>query len=425
MKFNVKVKKREEGAKIEQFVREAMNVEDLVGQLQTEGYFVLSVQESGSKKQTFTQQERENAADQSKKKVTKFSEITLFETVKGSDLLSFFIQLIALLKAGVPILRSLGIIEKGIKKGLLKKVLQGAIEKISQGFSLSRALAQYPKVFPPFWFGLIQAGEASGSLPEVLTEIKNYQESSERFKSKLTSAMVYPVILICFCIGALSIFMVKVIPTFEKVFQSFGRNRKLPEVTQLVLDSSRFMQSHFILIVLVIVFFIMAYAYFNRRRESKRWIDSFKLQIPVVSTFITEVAIVRFARGLGTMVRAGTPIIQALEIASTLVGTVPIEDRVERAKESVKKGSGVAMALEKEGAFPVFVTQLISVGEESGQLDRFLEVIANFFEERVNATIQRLSVIIEPMVILFMGVIVGTLVISMFLPLIEISTGGL
>lgn len=423
MRFQVRARRREGIARVEKFIRQDSSPESLVAKLQAEGYLVLSIQDlDAEKKGIFGQAPKKRTYEKAVKR--RFSEIALFEKVKGYELVAFFVQLIALLKAGVPILRSLSIIEQGLKRGLLKRIMQTTIARISQGFSLSNALAQYPKVFPAFWGGLIEAGEASGTLPEVLGEIQKYQETTEKFKRKLISAMVYPVILICFCIGAISIFMIKVIPTFEQVFKSFMGGKKLPQITLFVLETSRFLQRHYEFILIGVFVLGGLYAFMKSKRTTRKWLDKAKLQIPVLSTFLMEVAIVRFARGLGTMVRAGVPIIRSLEISSRLVGNIVIEDRVEVAKEDVKKGSSVAQALEKHEAFPVFVTQLVSVGEESGALEKFLDVIANFYEERVDATIQRLSVIIEPIIILFMGIVVGTLVISMFLPLIEISTGG-
>jgi len=428
VKFRIRVQKKETGAKIEQFMREDVGAEELVRRFQGEGYLVLSVQDPTTAKAGFFPFfKRQKGKKTQLKQPKKISGITLFEKVSGSELLSFFVQLIALLRAGIPILRALSIIEQGLHKGLLKKIILATSAKISQGYNLSNALADFPKVFPSFWFGLIEAGEASGTLPDVLAEIQKYQETSEKFKRKLISALVYPIILICFCIAAVIIFMVKVIPTFEKVFTNsiiFGGNKKLPQITQFVLDTSRFFQANIAWILLGIAAIVTIYAYMNRRRKTKKYLDQVRLQIPVVKTFLMEIAIVRFSRGLGTMIKAGIPIIRALEIASRLVGNVVIEDRIELAKEDVKKGNSTAQALEKHHAFPVFVTQLIAVGEETGSLDKFLEVVAQFHEERVDATITRLSTMIEPMIILFMGIVVGTLVISMFLPLIEISTGG-
>lgn len=425
MRFEVRARKKSEGAKLEKFVREDSSVDALVPKLQAEGYFVLSARNLDAvKKGFFGKIQEAGKKAQSAKQAGVLSEIVLFEKVSGYELISFFVQLIALLRAGVPILRSLSIIEQGLKKGLLKKIVRGTAAKISQGFSLSHALAAYPKAFPPFWGGLIEAGEASGKLPDVLSEIQKYQETTEKFKRKVTSAMIYPAILICFSIGAIAVFMIKVIPTFEKVFQGFGRKKGLPPITQFVLDTSRFMQANVEWFMLAIFAVASLYVYLSSKRHTKKWLDAGKLQIPLLQNFLMEVAIVRFSRGLGTMVRSGISIIKALEIASRIVGNVVIEDKIDLAKEEVKRGSSVAQGLERHHVFPVFVTQLISVGEESGALEKFLEVLSNFYEERVDATVQRISVMIEPIIILFMGIVVGTLVISMFLPLIEISTGG-
>ena len=429
-KFAVKARNKEhDSKKVEQFFRESDRVEDLIRELQAEGYLILSIQDTATQKKGFFSFRKKKTQDPAlagvpaKKSFLSFN-MTMFDKVSGSDLLSFFVQMVALLKAGVPILRSLTIIEQGLTKGMLKKILISVKGKISQGFSLSTAMAEYPKVFPYFWLGLIEAGETSGNLPDVLEEIRQYQESSQKFKSKLISAMVYPAILICFSVGALTIFMIKIIPTFETVFKSMLHGQKLPAVTQFVLDLSRFLQKDIIWILLTIGGIIAGLIYMSSRRHTKRILDQAKLRFPVWGGFLMDIAIVRFSRGLATMVKSGTPIIRSLEISSRLIGNVVIEDKIELAKEDVKKGNTVATALEKYKTFPIFVTQLISVGEESGSLEQFLTVVANFFEERVNAFIARLSSVIEPVIILFMGIVVGTLVISMFLPLIEISTGG-
>lgn len=425
MKFRVRAKKRDQpNAKTEEFFREAEKPDDLVGLLQTEGYLVLAVEDTSAVKTGLFGKRVSKKEQKPAPSGKRYSGFVLFESVQGYELSSFFIQLVALLRAGVPILRSLSIVEHGLKKGLLKKVVVATISKISQGYSLSSSFRDYPSVFPSFWLGLIEAGEASGTLPDVLEEIQKYQETSDRFKKKVTSAMVYPAILISFSIGAIAVFMVKVIPTFEKVFQGLGRGKKLPEITQFVLDTSRFMQHNFQNIIIAIVGAVALYQFFIKRPRGKYVIDSVKLKIPLIRSFLLEVAIVRFTRGLATMVRSGIPILQALEIASRLVGNAVIEGKILRAREDVRQGHTLAMPLEKYKVFPIFVTQLISVGEESGNLDKFLDVVSKFYEERVDATIQRISVSIEPIILLLMGGVVGTLVVSMFLPLIAISTGG-
>ncbi len=423
MKFHIRARKRESNSKTESFVRQAASPDELVLALQNEGYLVLSVIDSEAKKGEFLRQLgfKNQSFSQTLKKLSGSS---MFEFVSGTQLSFFFIQLVALLRAGVPILRSLSVIEQGLQKGLLKKITLGTIAKISQGFSLSSTLKDYPKAFPSFWLGLIEAGEESGTLPDVLQEIQKYQESANRFKSKVASALVYPSILIGLSLVAITVFMVVVIPKFEQAFLSQGRKGRLPGITVFVMNTSRFLQANIKWIALGVFAFIAAFLYLKTKPRTKRLLDAFKLRIPLIKDFLVEIAIVRFARGLGTLVRSGIPILHALDISSRLVGNFIIEEKIVRCREDVKQGHSIAAPFAKRKVFPIFVTQLIAVGEETGSLEKFLEVIANFYEERVDATVQRISASFEPLIIVFMGGVILVLLLSMYLPIIKMATGG-
>jgi type IV pilus assembly protein PilC len=346
--------------------------------------------------------------------------IALSSRVKTDDLCIFARQLGTLLNAGVPLLRSLAVLGKQISSAPLKDAVEKIKEDIQGGSTLKDALAKHPKVFSSFWVNLVGTGEASGQLPSVLEQIAQYFESSGELQRKVVSALTYPAILMTVCIGAILVFVMKIVPVFAEMFDSFGTD--LPPVTQLVVDLSDFMSKFSVPIVIAIPVGIFFFNKLIKTDKGRLYFDQFRLKMPVFGFLFRNIAIANFARGLGTMISSGVPILYALEIVTKTVGNRVVEDALEMVKDSVRDGKSIAEPLEQCGIFPPMVVLMVNVGEETGELADMLKHVAVFYEERISMVVERLSALLEPFMLVFMGGLVGFLVIAMFLPIFKLAT---
>jgi type IV pilus assembly protein PilC len=337
-------------------------------------------------------------------------------------LIFFAVQLATLLKAGIALLRALEIIRRGTANAYFQKIIKELGQDVSGGAPLSAGLEKHRKVFPWVWINLVKVGEATGKLPEVLEEVAHYQEASERIKSKVISAFFYPGILTVAVIAALTFLLIFIVPKFAEIFQS--QNMPLPAITQVVIAASNALRFHFPYVVAFVVILVLGVRFLKRTPAGRISYDHFRLNLPIFGDLLVQVGVVRFSRSLATLLKAGVQILQGLEISGKLVENRFIEDKLKDVALAVRSGQGLGVQLEYKKIFPVFMTQLVSVGEESGQLERFLDLIANFYEDRVDTFLTRLAMLLEPILLLFMGGVIGTIVVSMFLPIIELSTGG-
>lgn len=350
----------------------------------------------------------------------KLSKIRFSSRVKNDDLCIFARQMGTLLNAGVPLLRSLSVLGKQISSIPLRNAVEKIKEDIQAGSTLRDAIDKHPKVFSKFWVNLVGTGEASGQLPSVLEQIAQYFESSGELQRKVVSALIYPIILMTVCTGAILVFVIKIVPVFASMFASFGTD--LPGVTQFVVDLSVLLRKFaipFILLTPVAVFLL------NRLLKTKRGrmlYDRFRLSLPIFGTLFRNIAIANFARGLGTMISSGVPILYALEIVTKTVGNSVIEEALEGVKDSVRDGKSIAEPLETCGIFPPMVVLMVNVGEETGELADMLKHVAVFYEERITMVVERLSSLLEPFMLVFMGALVGFLVVAMFLPIFKLAT---
>lgn len=437
--YKCRVRPRGAPEKIATITVKAENLEEAVSKLLRDGSVVISVGElttgfgkvpaffglallkkptgTGAQAARFKVPKRALSAGARKKK-----RLQLFPQVGSRELISFAVQLSALLQAGVPLLRSFDIIVRGTQNSYFQSILESCIQSLSGGFSLSSAISSYPKVFPPVWLNLIKVGEKTGTLPDVLREIAHYQEAAQRVKSKVISAFFYPSILILFATCAVGFLLLKIIPQFEEIFR--GLKIELPVITQVVLFASHIIRHYFIGVVLVVVLLISAFLLAIRKPAGRFLFDLIRLKSPIMGTLILEVSIVRFTRGLSALVRAGAPILEALDISARLAANAVVEKVLMETQEAVRGGHGLGAHIESSNLFPVFMTQLISIGEESGELGQFLNMIANYYEERIDTFLARLTTLMEPLLLIFVGSIIGVLVVSMMLPIIEISTSA-
>lgn len=339
--------------------------------------------------------------------------------VQLDDLTLFSRQLATLLAAGVPLLRCLDVTAKQMESRRLRQAVEQMHRDIQSGSTLRDALAKHPGIFSPFWMNLAETGEASGHLPAVLEQLARHLERMGDLQRKIGSAMVYPAILIVVAVAAVVIFMVKIIPVFSGVFVAAGAD--LPLLTRWVVRVSDFFRSYVVALGLVAVGLVQCARWYGRTPRGRLLLDRVKCRLPAVGELLQFLYVARFASGLSTMVRAGVPLLFALDIASSTVGNVLVERVLARVREAVRQGSGMAEPLAASGIFPPMVSQMVSVGEEIGELGQMLGQVATFYEERANAMVQRLSAAVEPAIIIVLGLVVGTMVVAMFLPIVRLS----
>ncbi|MBN1478439.1 type II secretion system F family protein [Candidatus Sumerlaeota bacterium] len=337
--------------------------------------------------------------------------------IKIDDLVIVSRQLATMIRAGLPLLEVLNILGEQVEKLTMKDVLGKVERDVQGGSSLTEALAKHPQAFSQFFVSMVRAGEASGMLDTILDQVAIYLEKVASIQRKVKSAVIYPAVVSVVAIGITAFLMVKVVPVFKDIFDGFGA--KLPLTTAWTIAISDFMRDHYILLALLVGGIAFGLWQWGKTRTGRWRIDSFKLVMPVFGPIFLKVAIAKFSRTLGVLMRSGVNILSALDITAKTAGNVVIEDAVLRTKSSIQSGESIAKPLTDSGVFPPMVTRMIDVGERTGALDPMLNKIADFYEDQVDAAVAGLTSLIEPLLICFLGVVVGFIVISMFLPLIR------
>lgn len=335
--------------------------------------------------------------------------------VPSKDLSLFSRQLSTLVGAGVPIVQSLGILESQAENPTFKEVLGAVKSDIEAGLSISDALKKHPNAFPDLYCSMVKAGELGGILDTILERLTAYLESSEALKAKVKSAMMYPAIVLSICSIVTVFLMIFVIPTFKNIFASFGAELPLP--TQILIDISDAMKARWYLIVGFPFAAWKGFQKFYATPAGQKWVDAQSLKAPIFGPILKKVAVARFTRTLGTLIKSGVPIMQALDTVASTAGNVVIAEAVMLTRESIREGGHLSDPLKKSGIFPNMVTSMISVGEETGALDIMLTKIADFYDQEVDTAVKGLTSLIEPIVIVVMGLIIGTIVIAMFMPM--------
>lgn len=340
--------------------------------------------------------------------------------VKGKVLTVFTRQLATLIDAGLPLLRSMRTLIKQERNPVLKSTMVTLAEAVESGSTFSEALAQHPKIFNKLYVNMVKAGELGGVLEIVLTRLAEFQEKSQRIRGKVVSAMVYPIVVLCIAIAIMGFLLVFIVPRFEAIFKDMLGGKPLPALTEFVINISRFVQSNWILIIVGGVLAFFGLKIFAKTEGGSMVIDRLKLRAPIFGDLLSKTAISRFTRTLGTLVSSGVPILQALNITKETAGNVILADAINNVHESVKEGESMVTPLEACGLFPAMVISMVQVGEETGQLPDMLTKVADVYEEEVDVAVQGLTALLEPVMIVFLAVIVGTIVIALFLPLISI-----
>jgi len=340
--------------------------------------------------------------------------------VKPKLLCTFTRQLATLVDAGLPLLRGLRVLERQEKNSTLRRVLDELATAIEGGSTFSEGLAQHPKVFNRLFINMVKAGELGGVLEVVLNRLAEFMEKAEKIKGKVKAAMFYPVAVIIVAISILAILMVFVIPKFETIFADMLDGRGLPAFTDFVLGISRTIKNHSIETVLGCVgVFILLKLLLKTKIGRILW-DRLKLNFPILGPVVSKVAISRFARTLGTLVSSGVPILQALTIVRETSGNIIISNAVASVHESVKEGETITQPLEESRVFPPMVISMVDVGEQTGALPEMLMKIADNYDEEVDNAVQAMTSLLEPIMIVVLAVIVGSIVIALFLPLITL-----
>jgi len=341
--------------------------------------------------------------------------------VKTDDLVIFSRQFTTLMESGIPVVECLSILEEQIENPYFKEVISLILKDVHEGTSLSEALSRHKNVFPDIYLSMVAAAEFSGNLPEILDRVSVYLEKSSALKKKVTSALYYPAVIILMAVGITGFLILKVIPTFKEIFASLGGTLPLP--TQLLINVSdvlRKKESIFLVVGGTIGGFFGIKAFINTPK-GKKFYHKLLLKLPVVGELIRKMSIAKFSRTFSTLVKSGVSIVKCLEIVGKTSGNKIVEDAVMESRIAIQEGQPISTPLEKTGVFPVMVVKMISIGERSGRLEEMLSKIAQFYEEQTDAMVAGLSSLIEPLVIAFLGIIVGGIVISLFLPIIKMT----
>jgi type IV pilus assembly protein PilC len=371
--------------------------EAVIGRLRERGYFVTSITEkrTGSVLPFF------GMGKVATKEVAIFAQ--MFSVMIGS---------------GVPLVRCLSIMQAQLENPAFAKIIGTIRGDVEGGATFSAALAKHPQAFDTLFVNLVKAGEAGGILDKILNRLAEYLEKAEDLKQKVKGALTYPVVILSIAFVVVLALIMFVLPQFKSIFESM--NVELPAVTQMLLSLSDIMQEYWMIIIPSLLLVPISVVQFFKSSQGKRVLDTNILRMPVLGMMMRKVAVARFTRTLGTMIASGVPILQALEVTAATAGNIVIKEAVDKTRASIREGESIADPLKTSGVFPPMVVQMIAVGEETGELDKMLMKIANFYDTEVDNAVKGLTSVIEPIVIVFMGLIIGGIVLAVFMPMLKL-----
>ncbi|HEX5735788.1 MAG TPA: type II secretion system F family protein [Blastocatellia bacterium] len=340
------------------------------------------------------------------------------EKVKSKDLALFTRQFSVMLDAGLPLVQCLEILGQQQDNKNFQKVIFQTRADVEAGMTLADAMAKHPRVFEPLYTNMVAAGETGGILDIILQRLSTYLEKMVKLKSDVKSALIYPIAVIVISIIVISIIMIVVIPAFKNIFEGLlGPGEKLPWLTEVVVSISQFLAGFWWLIAIVVGVIVFALKAYYKTDQGHYLIDNIQLKMPIFGPILKKIAIARFSRTLSTLLSSGVPILESLEITAKTAGNVVVGEAILRVRTGIEQGQTFVEPLKASQIFPVMVSQMIGVGEQTGALDAMLSKIADFYEQEVDAAIANLLSLMEPAMILFLGVTIGTIVIAMYLPL--------
>lgn len=339
--------------------------------------------------------------------------------VTGKDILIFTRQFATMIDAGLPLVQCLDILGSQMDNPAFKKVIFQIKAKVEQGSTFADALKEHPKVFDELFVQLCAAGEVGGILDTILNRLATYREKAEKLKRKVKGAMIYPVIVICVAIGVTALLLLKVTPVFAKMFGDFGS--ALPGPTQVVVDLSEWLQKWILHMLAGIAAFVTAIITSYRNPKGRKIWDKVLLKAPAVGNVIRKVAVARFTRTLGTMISSGVPILDALDVTAKTAGNRTVEEAIYFVRGKIAEGKNIAGPLAETNVFPSMVVQMIGVGEATGAMDAMLNKIADFYDDEVDTAVAGLTAMIEPLLMVFLGGVVGGFLIAMYLPIFSLA----
>ncbi|MBN3040671.1 MAG: type II secretion system F family protein [Candidatus Omnitrophica bacterium] len=389
---------KDQNGKVLKGVIEAEAQEKVIAHFHKQGYIIFSISESKKKK-----------VSQKKGKV------------HIEDLVVFSRQFTTLIESGIPVVECLSILEEQVENAYFRKVISDVLKDVREGAALSSALSKHKDVFPEIYLSMVEAAEISGNLPAILDRVSVYLEKSNALRKKVISALYYPVVVMLMAVGITGFLLVKIVPTFKDIFAGLGRALPLP--TQILINISDFLTSLWVIVALVgggVVGSIL-FGKFVSTPKGKKAFHRFILMLPVFGELIKRIAIAKFSRTFATLVKSGVSIVKCLDIVGKTSGNKIIEDAVFASQKSIQEGQPISVPLGKTGVFPVMVVKMIAVGEKSGRLEDMLSKIAEFYEEQTDAMVAGLASLIEPIVIAFLGIVVGGIVVALFMPIIGIT----
>lgn len=343
------------------------------------------------------------------------------QRVKEKEVVIFARQFSTMISAGLPIIQCLGMLASQEKNKAFAKVIQTIKEDIEGGSTLTDAMKKHPKIFDDLFVNLIAAGEAGGILDTILQRLSTYMEKSMKLKSRVKGAMTYPASVLFISIAVVVLLLLKVIPVFQKMFEGMGK--ALPAPTQFLVNASQFTQDYFLYMLGGMVLLVVAFTRFYRTKEGRVIVDRTILKAPIFGPLLKKVAVAKFSRTLSTMMASGVPIVEGLDIVSRTAGNVVIEEALQTTKRSISEGKTIAEPLKETGIFPPMVVQMISVGENTGALDTMLSKIADFYDDEVDAAVSAMTSLLEPVMMVFLGGVVGGMIIAMYLPIFQMASG--
>ncbi|WP_084130449.1 type II secretion system F family protein [Demequina sp. NBRC 110055] len=342
----------------------------------------------------------------------------LGERITLKDIAIMARQLSTMISAGLSLLRALSILADQTENKALQRVLGEVRSDVETGSAFSRAIGRHPQTFPPIMINMVRAGEIGGFLDDVLVSIAENFENEVKLRGKIKSAMTYPVVVFCIAILATAAMLIFIVPVFATMFENLGG--ELPFLTQLLVYLSDAMVVVAPVLIIAIIVFTVWWRKNKHKESVRRAYQPWTLRAPVFGSLVQKIAVARFARNFGAMVRAGVPILQALDIVGEASGNIVVEDATRAVQDSVRRGESLAKPLAGQGAFPPMVVQMIAVGEDTGALDTMLDKIADFYDQEVESTTEQLTSLIEPIMIAVLGGLIGTMVIALYLPIFNV-----
>jgi type IV pilus assembly protein PilC len=391
---------RDMSGKIVSGIQDALNEDNAVTSLMSRGLMVLSLQQK-------------SAATKQRKKTW---------TVKETDLVLFTRQLSTMIEAGISLVQAMTALYDQCdpkKQKSLRHIISDVTTRVQGGETFHESIAKHPRVFDRLFVSMVKAGEHGGLLAEILDRLAGFLEASARLRKKVKSAMTYPVIVICIAMAITTFLIVKVVPIFGEIFKDFGS--KLPAPTQFLIDVSDFMRGEWYFLLLGIFGVFFGIRTFLRSTRGKQIWDKWKLKLPIFGPLIHKICMSRFARTFAQLIRSGVPILEVLDIVGGASGNHVVETSINGVASDVEKGDNLSVALSKKPIFPPMMLRMVAAGEATGKIDTMLEKMADFWDEEIEAMLDALTSLIEPLLIVFLGVIVGGIVIAMFLPIFKLN----